>query len=145
MKHLLSWALAVTVATPLAGQQPFEGVTFDTNLMVVPAMLREAAPGIFVRDLTPQTGQRLQQGKVATFRLRAWLSDGTPMPETIREVTYRLGDGTMLEGWDQALSGMAEGSRRQIVVATLEAYQQGVNSTVLPAVVVFEVALLKIG
>lgn len=146
MKRLAVVTLvAASLATSASAQDPFTGVTFDPALMVEPTMLREVAPGLFVRDLTPQTGQRLEPGQVATLRMRAWLSDGTTVPESSREVTYRLGDGTMLERWDVAISGMAEGSRRQIVIAPLAAYEHGVSSSALPAVVVFEVELLRVG
>ncbi len=78
------------------------------------------------------------------------LTDGTVF-DTSRKpgrdfLTFKLGDGMVIKGWDQGLVGMQDGEIRKLTIPARLAYgEKGVAGLVPPnATLVFEIELLEI-
>ena len=77
------------------------------------------------------------------------LEDGTEFDSSIprgQPLTFTLGTGQVIKGWDQGLLGMCEGEKRRLVIPSELAYgQSGAGDKIKPgATLIFETELIKI-
>jgi peptidylprolyl isomerase len=92
---------------------------------------------------TPETGQRV------TVHYTGWLEDGTMFDSSLtrgRPFTFVVGMGQVIAGWDEGLSTMQVGGKRQLVIPPELGYgEQGAGGVIPPgATLIFEVELLGI-
>jgi FKBP-type peptidyl-prolyl cis-trans isomerase len=78
-----------------------------------------------------------------------WLEDGSVFDSSIQRgqpFAFVLGEGKVIEGWDQALATMKVGGKRQLVIPPELGYgEQGAGNIIPPnATLTFEVELLEI-
>jgi FKBP-type peptidyl-prolyl cis-trans isomerase len=100
-------------------------------------------------DLTLGTGAEATPGSVAAVQYGIWLySDtgadhkGTQLPSG--QFSYKVGDGSLIKGFDMGVTGMKVGGIRRITVPPALAYGATGNSdgTIRPnAALVFEILL----
>lgn len=140
---LLAGAL-VTVSAPAAAQETAFAPALGVNL----AEMQRTGRGVHVRDLTLGEGLSVGTGFTVTIHYTGWLPDGTQF-ETSRldnqAVTFRLGDGTVIRGWEEGLRGMRPGGVRQLVVPARMAYgNRGLPPVIPPnTTLVFEILLVS--
>jgi len=77
------------------------------------------------------------------------LEDGTEFDSSIprgQPLTFTLGSGQVIKGWDQGLIGMCEGERRKLVIPSDLGYGNSGSPPKIPggATLIFEVDLVKI-
>lgn len=105
--------------------------------------------GVRYVDLRLGQGDEAAPGKIVEVHYVGWLQDGTRFDSSRdqdRPLTFRLGAGDALKGWDEGLAGMKVGGRRKLVIPPdLGFGKQGVGSVVPPnAVLYYEFELLGV-
>ena len=107
----------------------------------------ESDAGLLYEDIACGAGDQAGRGDRVTVLYSAELLDGTVVESRTDEpLTTRLGVGTLIEGWDDGISGMkAEGVRRLTVPPDLGYGGSGLPPHVPPdATLVFEIELIEI-
>lgn len=100
-------------------------------------------------DLTPGTGAAAKNGDCLVMKYFGNLaSDGTVFDENYdkaQALQFTLGQGEVIQGWDQGLVGMKVGGTRRLVIPAALGYGSSGNGAVpANADLVFTVQLLKI-
>ena len=102
-----------------------------------------------ITDVTNGTGQTAKAGDCLVVKYYGTLaSDGTKFDENYTSSTafaFTLGQGEVIQGWDQGLVGMKVGGERRLVIPASLAYGNQANGNI-PAnsALVFYVKLLRI-
>jgi FKBP-type peptidyl-prolyl cis-trans isomerase len=105
--------------------------------------------GVRYVDLRLGQGDEAGPGKIVEVHYVGWLQDGTRFDSSRdqdRPLTFRLGAGDALKGWDEGLAGMKVGGRRKLVIPPdLGFGKQGVGSVVPPnSILYYEFELLGV-
>ena len=97
--------------------------------------------GVKYVDLRVGQGDEADSGRMVEVHYVGWLEDGTRFDSSRdhnRPLTFRLGAGDVLKGWDEGLPGMKVGGKRRLVIPPgLGFGKQGVGSVVPPNSVLF--------
>ncbi|MEM1127433.1 MAG: FKBP-type peptidyl-prolyl cis-trans isomerase [Bacteroidota bacterium] len=107
----------------------------------------EMEEGLRFADVEKGTGPTATAGKLVTVQYTGWLEDGTLFDTSLgrgRPITFLLGVGQVIPGWDRGLEGMQIGGTRQLVIAPELAYgPQGTPDGPIPpnATLIFDVEL----
>lgn len=117
----------------------------------VPANIPEVVTpsGLKYSDIRIGEGDEASSGKIVEVHYIGWLEDGIRFDSTRdhnRPLTFRLGAGDVLKGWDEGLAGMRVGGKRRLVIPPgLGFGKEGVGSVVPPnAVLFYEFELLGV-
>lgn len=102
-----------------------------------------------VRHPSDPDGAKAQAGHTLLVHYVGTLSDGTKFDSSRDRkdfFTFKLGEGQVIKGWDQGLTGMQDGEIRKLTVPAHLAYgDKGVPGLIPPgATLVFEIELLEI-
>jgi FKBP-type peptidyl-prolyl cis-trans isomerase FkpA len=118
---------------------------------VVIANMTKRNDNLFVQDLTVGTGAEATSGKSIDVRYTGWLTNGSVFDSNVGAgrpvLTFTLGVGQVIPGWDQGVIGMKVGGKRKIVIGSSLAYQnQSPDTRVIPqnATLVFDVELIAV-
>ena len=149
-------ALAVTLAFSLVGCRevtvPFEdpgATTFAPSLNVnltAPGWTRTPS-GLYYRDVTVGSGETADSGETIRAYYKGWLTNGRTFEsnrDSGQPISFVLGAGSVVKGWDEGFRGMRVNGRRQLVIPPALGY--GARSTgSIPAgsVLIFEVDLVS--
>jgi FKBP-type peptidyl-prolyl cis-trans isomerase len=134
-------AMAIAVG-PAAAAVPEENPVPAGKEVVTPS-------GLKYTDLKVGQGEEARTGQVVEVHYTGWLPDGTEF-ETSRNckqpLTFRVGAGDVLKGWDEGVLGMKVGGKRRLVLPPDLGYgKTGAGSVVPPnATLVFEFELLTV-
>ena len=83
-----------------------------------------------------------------TVHYTAWLSTGEKVDSSYdrgRSMTFVLGRGEVIDGWDHSLFGIQAGEKRKVTVPASLAYGKKGHSKIPPnATVIFEIELIKL-
>ncbi len=129
---------------PVAAQEP----DFAPALGIDLTEMQRTSRGVHYRDLTVGEGLSVGTGFTVTIHYTGWLPDGTQF-ETSRldneAVTFRLGEGKVIRGWEEGLRGMRPGGVRQLVIPARQAYgSRGLPPLIPPnTTLVFEIELVS--
>lgn len=141
---LLLASLLLAGAPAAHAQDPAFAAALGVNL----AEMQRTGRGVHYRDLTVGEGLSVGTGFTVTIHYTGWLPDGTQF-ETSRldnePVTFRLGEGKVIRGWEEGLRGMRPGGVRQLVVPARLAYgNRGLPPVIPPSTtLVFEIQLVS--
>src|SRR5205085_11966899 len=105
--------------------------------------------GLRYVDLRLGQGDEAATGKIVEVHYVGWLEDGTRFDSSRdqdRPLTFRLGAGDAIKGWDEGLVGMKVGGKRKLVIPPVLGFgRQGVGSVVPPnAILYYEFELLGV-
>jgi peptidylprolyl isomerase len=105
--------------------------------------------GLKYYDLKEGTGETPATGSTVVVEYTGWLEDGTQFDSSVgsgEPFEFPLGAGAVIPGWDEGVSTMKVGGKRQLVVPAALAYgEQGAGGVIPPnATLIFEVELLEI-
>ncbi|TVQ24638.1 MAG: FKBP-type peptidyl-prolyl cis-trans isomerase [Leptolyngbya sp. DLM2.Bin15] len=105
--------------------------------------------GLKYVELVEGTGAIPQTGQTVVVHYVGTLEDGTQFDSSRdrnRPFSFRLGTGQVIRGWDEGLSTMRVGGRRQLIIPPALGYgARGAGGVIPPnATLVFDVELLRI-
>ena len=116
-----------------------------------------AEPAVLVNDLVPGVGEEALPGKTVIVHYTGWLYDPAAKDQRGRKfdssqdrgqpLSFPLGAGRVIRGWEQGLPGMKVGGTRRLVIPPSLAYgARGAGNGVIPpnATLLFEVELLAV-
>lgn len=134
-----------TVAPASQVSQVEESMTKEENTQNV--------SGVEITILKEGTGEPVVVGDVVAMNYTGTLSDGTafdsnvdPKFNHVEPFVFRLGDKTVIEGWEIGVLGMKVGEKRKLVINPENAYgATGVGGAIPPnATLTFEIELVAV-
>ncbi len=106
------------------------------------------ASGLKYFDFLVGTGDEAQPGKQVLVDYSGWLEDGTLFDSSYprdEPISFVLGTGRVIRGWEEGLAGMRVGGQRQLVIPPSLAYGAGGRPGIPPnSTLIFEVELLGV-
>ena len=105
--------------------------------------------GLKYKELSEGTGATPQKGQTVVVHYTGTLEDGTKFDSSRDRnspFSFKLGLGQVIKGWDEGLSTMKVGGRRELIIpADLGYGVRGAGGVIPPnATLIFDVELLKI-
>lgn len=103
--------------------------------------------GLISQDLSVGSGPAAQLGSVVSVNYVGTLEDGTVFDtsEGKGPYTFTLGEGVVIEGWEQGLIGMQAGGARLLVIPASLAYGAAGYGPIPPnATLIFTVELVEV-
>jgi len=104
--------------------------------------------GLYYRDLQPGTGAEATNGRTVSVHYTGWLPSGETFDSSIprgEPIEFRLGEGAVIQGWDEGLAGMKVGGKRKLVIPAPLGYGASGGGPIPPnSVLVFDVELVGV-
>ncbi len=105
--------------------------------------------GLMYYDIVEGDGASPEPGQLVTVDYTGWTQDGLVKFDSSLDrgvpFTFPLGQGSVIDGWDEGLATMQVGGTRQLVIPSDLAYGDTGNGSIPPgATLIFEVSLLSI-
>jgi FKBP-type peptidyl-prolyl cis-trans isomerase len=131
---------------------PFAEVQWASSLGIDPADFTELTSGVWVRDDTEGTGPTAGVGNRVRTHYRGFLANGTRFDSSLdvsgrAPLTFTLGSGEMIQGFDLGARGMQVGGVRTVLIPSFLGYgsRPPAGSSIPPnAWLVFEIHLVDI-
>lgn len=138
-KSLLAQRL--TAQTPIASADTTQEET-TTTMVTTPS-------GLKYTEIAEGTGATPQKGQTVVVHYTGTLEDGTKFDSSRdrnQPFSFKLGVGQVIKGWDEGLSTMQVGGRRELVIPPELGYgARGAGGVIPPnATLIFDVELLRI-
>jgi FKBP-type peptidyl-prolyl cis-trans isomerase FkpA len=117
-----------------------EQTTFAPSLGVDLASSTKTASGLYYKDVTVGTGATLTPGQLVGVYYDGYYADGThfdhrlPADSTTPPATpfsFTLGRGQVIAGFDEGVTGMKIGGRRQLIIPPALGYGTQVNTVLV--------------
>ena len=105
------------------------------------------ASGLKIFDFVVGTGSVAENDSLLVVDYIGWLEDGTVFDTSLlgQPITFILGVGQVIPGWEEGLLNMRVGGERQLVIPPDLAYGAAGQGAIPPnATLIFEVELLDI-
>lgn len=106
------------------------------------------ASGLQYWDITTGSGATATPGKEVSVHYTGWLTDGTKFDSSVdrgQPFVFPLGAGRVIKGWDEGVSGMKVGGKRQLRIPPGLAYgARGVGPIPPNSTLIFDVELLDV-
>ncbi|MCA0376634.1 MAG: FKBP-type peptidyl-prolyl cis-trans isomerase [Gemmatimonadetes bacterium] len=124
--------------------------TYASATGVVIANMTRVNANLYIQDVTVGSGAEATAGKTVEMRYTGMLVNGSKFDSNEPSgplLTFPLGTGYVIPGWDQGLVGMKVGGKRKLVIGSALAYQnQSPDPRVIPqnATLVFDVTLVAV-
>ena len=104
--------------------------------------------GLYVQDFTEGTGPPASAGDRLLVRYTVHLPNGTRaggLSSDQPPLEFRLGDGQVVKGWDEGLTGMRVNGRRRLIIPPSLGYGSRAHGEIpRNAVMVVDVRLVEI-
>lgn len=115
--------LLVLVASVACGSTeptatPIEQTTFADSLKINLAQYTRLSSGMYLRDSVAGTGATLASGKKVTVRYTGFFPGGKVFDSKLspESITFQLGAGAVIAGWDEGIPGMKVGGKRMLII-----------------------------
>ena len=118
---------AFAVLTACAGPEvppTIETASFAPSLGVDLKASTRTAHGEYYRDLVAGTGAAVSAGQTLSVHYTGWLADGRQFDSNAggNALSFQLGAGQVIQGWDEGIAGAHVGGTRQLVIPPELAY-----------------------
>jgi FKBP-type peptidyl-prolyl cis-trans isomerase len=128
---------------------PGKETNYTLNYSFTPEkIIAPSASGLQYIDLAEGTGATPQTGQTVKVQYTGILTDGTKFDSSRdrnQPFSFRIGLGQVIQGWEEGISTMKVGGRRQLIIpATLAYGSQGSGSIPPNATLIFDVEVLEI-
>lgn len=112
------------------------------------AKMTRTPSGLYYRDEAVGTGTVATPGRTAAVHYTGWLANGKKFDSSRggQPFSFGVGQGQVIAGWDEGVSGMKVGGRRKLVIPPAQGYGKAGAGGVIPpdATLVFDVELLDV-
>ena len=136
---------ADTFAPPPDPQQ----LAYAPELHVDLHAMTRTASGLYLLDVRLGDGDQVADGDTVRILYAAWLPNGTLVEARstpAEPAEFVLGDGTVIAGWEEGISGMREGGLRKLVIPPDLGFGRSGKPPVPPnAILVVDIELLVDG
>ncbi len=123
-------------------------VTYAPELEVDLATMNRSDSGLYTQDLVVGTGAEALPGQTVSVHYSGWLPDGTLFDtsrDDLRAFSFALGQGQVIQGWDEGVAGMKVGGQRRLVIPSELGYgSRGVGPIPPDSVLILDVELLAV-
>jgi FKBP-type peptidyl-prolyl cis-trans isomerase len=118
-------------------------------LLAASALIPRVSVEVEIEEVKEGSGKTAKMGDTVKVHYTGWLTDGTEFDSSLksgRPISFTLGSGEVIKGWDQGVAGMKVGGTRKLTIPSELAYgKKGRGKTIPPnAELIFEVTLLQI-
>lgn len=107
-----------------------------------------SASGLRWYVLRPGAGASPMAGQTVAVHYTGWLQDGTKFDSSVdrgKLLTFPVGVGKVVKGWDEAVLDMKVGEKRQIIVPPALGYGERSAGIIPPgATLIFDVELVEL-
>jgi foldase protein PrsA len=103
--------------------------------------------GLGISDVSEGTGVEAQSGDTVEVHYTGFLQDGTFFETSTNSspFSFVLGQGSVIQGWDQGLIGMKVGGKRQLIIPAALAYGETGQGSIPPnATLIFDCELVSV-
>ena len=115
---------------------------FASFLNVDLAAMTETPSGLLYQDFTVGEGAEAVDGGAAAVSYTGWLKEGPQFDAGT--ISFQIGIGQVIEGWDEGIPGMREGGTRRLIIPPALGYGDTGQGSIPPgATLVFDVTLLQ--
>jgi peptidylprolyl isomerase len=141
---------AAITATPAISPSPLPDSDPDTMTQTPEANPNTitTASGLQYVDLEEGTGATPEAGQTVYVHYTGTLEDGTKFDSSRdrnQPFSFRLGAGQVIQGWDEGISTMKVGGRRQLIIAPALGYgSRGIGPIPPNSTLLFDVELLRV-
>ena len=109
----------------------------------------ESDSGLKFHDLESGDGDSPEEGSTVSVHYTGWLTDGTKFDSSYDRgapITFVLGQGQVIAGWDEGISTMQVGGKRQLMIPPELAYAEAGYGSIIPpnSTLIFEVELVEV-
>mgnify|MGYP002022483286 CR=1 FL=1 len=144
---------AAVLALSACGGDSGTGINFsDTKPLDLPqSAYTETASGLFIYDIVVGTGALPTARLNVAVEYEGWLVNGTKFDSSRdrgEPFIFAVGAGQVIAGWDEGVSTMRFGGRRQLVIPPSLAYgENSAGGGLIPpnSVLIFDIELLPQG
>jgi len=120
--------------------------TFAPSLGVDLSAMTVTGTGLYWRDLTVGSGTTATIGRQVGVIYTGWLVNGTQFDSNVGRalLSFRVGLGEVVPGFDEGVRGMAVGGERQLIIPPSLGYGRSGSGPIPPnAILVFRVQLVS--
>ncbi len=132
---------------PEAAAPDIARTTFAPSLGVDLGAMTQTPRGAWIRDLTAGAGEPVTAGKEVAIHYVGNLPDGKQFDANgpaDAPYAFRLGAGEVVPGFDEGVTGMRVGGRRQVVIPPALGYGAQANGLIpANAILVFTIELVS--
>jgi len=109
----------------------------------------KTASGLQYWDIKVGTGQEAKEGSHVRVHYTGWLTSGKKFDSSVdagKPFDFRIGNSEVIKGWEEGVSGMKVGGKRQLRIPPDLAYgKQGYPGVIPPnATLIFDIQLLGV-
>lgn len=109
----------------------------------------KTASGLQYWDIRVGTGQVAKEGSHVRVHYTGWLTNGKKFDSSVdagKPFDFTIGNGEVIKGWEEGVSGMKVGGKRQLRIPSNLAYGEKGYPGVIPAnaTLIFDVQLLAV-
>ena len=125
MKRVAAATVLLAATACLSGESTsiientVEEATFAASLGVNLAASTKTANGAYYRDLVVGTGTTVATGQTIAVRYTGWLANGAQFDSNLTNanpLSFKVGSGQVIAGFDEGLVGAKVGSQRQLLI-----------------------------
>ncbi|MDR9403234.1 MAG: FKBP-type peptidyl-prolyl cis-trans isomerase [Halothece sp. Uz-M2-17] len=137
------------IASPMSASESGTLVALSLEDVAEKEDVKTTESGLRYVDIEEGDGATPQEGQTVVVHYTGSLADGTKFDSSRdrdRPFSFKLGEGQVIKGWEEGISTMQVGGRRQLIIPPELGYgQRGAGGVIPPnATLIFDVELLKI-
>jgi len=143
-------AVAVVAAAQTAAKKPAAPAKPNTNAPTkVTGDGVKTASGLQYWDIKVGNGAEAKEGSHVRVHYTGWLTTGKKFDSSVdagQPFDFTIGNGEVIKGWEEGVSGMKVGGKRQLRIPPELAYGEAGSAPVIPpnATLIFDVQLLQV-
>ena len=131
----------------ITGPRSVEDAEFNPALGIDLAEFTRLPSGVYIRTVIEGSGDASQQGNQVTVNYELRLTDNTLVDASPPSISWVLGAGGVILGFDLGVTGMRVGEQRRMIIPSNLGYGPGGSPGGIPgnAVLIFDVTMLAFG